>query len=71
MTKTVTVIEGSILSYHVLNALTGKWLDADEESWTTSFSASASFTSRKLAQDAGERETGPDGVIFVMACMGT
>lgn len=59
-----------ILSYHVLNGINGKWLDADEHSWTTSYLDSAAFSSAKLAQDVGERETGPTGIIYVMACMG-
>lgn len=60
----------NVLSYHVLNGINGKWLDADEHSWTTAFTDSAGFSSAKLAQDVGEREAGPDGIIYVMACMG-
>jgi hypothetical protein len=60
----------NVLSYHVLNGISGKWLDGDEKSWTSTFIDSAAFTDAKLAQDIGERETGPQGVIYVMACMG-
>jgi hypothetical protein len=60
-----------ILSYHVLNGISGKWLDADEHSWTTSFLDSAAFTNAKLADDIGQRETGPEGVIYVLACLGS
>lgn len=59
----------NILSYHVLNGITGKWLADDEHSWTQSFTDSAAFTKADLAQDIANRETKPHGVFYVMACM--
>lgn len=60
-----------ILSYHVLNGISDKWLDADEKSWTETFIDSAAFTSPQIAHDIGAREAGPTGIIYVMACLGT
>jgi hypothetical protein len=58
----------NVLSYHVFDGR--QWLSDDEHTWTADYNSAAHFTNAKLAQDIGERESGPDRTIYVMACLG-
>ena len=57
----------NVLSYHVYNSETKKWLCDDEKSWHSSFHQSASFISHEVANGIMEREGGD----YVFACMGS
>jgi hypothetical protein len=57
----------NVLSYHVFNSETGRWLGDDEKTWTHEFHESAEFMSFEIANDIMQREGGD----YVFACMGS
>lgn len=57
----------NVLSYHVFNSETRKWLSETETTWTSDFHSSASFTTLDMANDLMEREGGD----YVFACIGS
>lgn len=57
----------NVLSYHVYDSESKRWLGEDEKTWDRDFHASAEFGNFEIANTIMEREGGD----YVFACMGS
>lgn len=60
----------NVLGYYVFDPKRG-WLSFDEKTWTSHFEEANEFSEAGLADAIGERKSGPDGLYYVFACLGS